>query len=646
MPRRFVAGTLVVLGWIGLGTSVGSATSVIVPDDAPSVQAAISSGADSVLIREGTYPEHPLITRPIVLQGIGLSPRPELDGLDITNQDFEYFPPPWPVTISGINFVGRVNYATVAVRPRGIQLAFHACSLGAGFYQTQSLDPYDIGVLSIRNCYMGGVSNARADRVNMDADTISSGPAGPSRVGTLAIPLPPTGAVNWDLSTADITHCVFRGGGLALTGNPYAAIWSNRMEDCASGITVLDAAATRIDSNTVVRCRIGIFVTGSYVEILDNDLIQCGIGVYSSTASVHIAGNQIVGSGNQGILSEASDLVLVERNVVVGGGAGPLIETGNAQAGVVVVDAGMGVTVQRNTVVADSGSGIVLDRVYPVAVERNIGFGNRGWGLSVEGASSALEPKCNDWFANGLGSVKGLPLGSTDVSVDPLFCKMDSADVRLNSASPLLADTAACGLIGALGLGCGETPTLVQRFAAAWVSAGVRVVWEVASGASASEIWVERSEGTRQGPWTRPVTERSIDNRAVVELDPSAVPDRKYWYRLMAQEGRQTVVIGASILVEAPAPLEFRLVEVGPNPGSGPVRIVFALKQAAAIEIDVFDVQGRKMASPGSGVWAAGTHEVQWSGRTRGGETAPAGMYFLRYTYPGGQDRRAVVRMR
>ena len=171
-------------------------------------------------------------------------------------------------------------------------------------------------------------------------------------------------------------------------------------------------------------------------------------------------------------------------------------------------------------------------------------------------------------------------------------------------------------------------------------------MWEVAEGATASEIWLERSDAMEGGAWIRPLTERSFENRAVVELDRSADPHRTYWYRLVALEGRDPVVIGAAVLVEAQAGSEFRLMEVGPNPGDGPVRIVFALEHAAAVEIGVFDVQGRKVASPGGGTWPAGTHVVEWDGRTGNGESAPAGSYVVRYLYPGGRDRRAIVRIR
>jgi hypothetical protein len=190
------------------------------------------------------------------------------------------------------------------------------------------------------------------------------------------------------------------------------------------------------------------------------------------------------------------------------------------------------------------------------------------------------------------------------------------------------------------------TATLVQRFTASRVSAGIRVVWEVAEGATAFEIWLERSETSSAQAWVRLSTERSFENRAVAELDQSAVADRAYWYRLVALEGSNATVIGAPIFVEPQARLDSRLMEIGPNPGSGPVRIAFALKHAGAIEVDVYDLQGRKIASPGRGVWPAGTNEVVWDGRTRNGQSAPAGMYVVRYLYPGGQDRRGIVRIR
>ena len=455
------------------------------------------------------------------------------------------------------------------------------------------------------------------------------------------------GSVSWNTNFPSISNCWFTGGpdtALDLHGMPGGMASGNRIENYDAGIYVQDANECTAKHNTIRACGVGLAVQGGNdPQAVGNTIEDCDIGIdVSGGQYILVEDNRVMSAREVGVRAMGTQDIAVRRNVV-----------GRcAEAGILLQwdPWAVGVTVEGNTVFGNGGAGLDLVRLpsifaTAVTVKGNIGASNGGWGLIVEGGGF-IQIGCNDWFGNVLGGASGVAADSTDRNVDPLFCNLDSADVRLNSASALLADSAACGQIGALGVGCGTTPTLVQRFTAGRVGDGIRVVWEVAEGATASAVWVERSGGSSQEPWIRPVTDRSIDNRAVVELDRSAISDRAYWYRLMAQEGSQTVVIGAPILVGAQAPLEFRLVEVGPNPGSGPVRIAFALKRAAAIEIDVFDVQGRRVASPGRGGWPAGASEIVWDGRTRNGQLAPAGLYVIRYLYPGGQDRRGIVRIR
>ncbi|TMQ53719.1 MAG: hypothetical protein E6K72_08215, partial [Candidatus Eisenbacteria bacterium] len=201
-------------------------------------------------------------------------------------------------------------------------------------------------------------------------------------------------------------------------------------------------------------------------------------------------------------------------------------------------------------------------------------------------------------------------------------------------------------LMNESGVGCGVTATLVQRFAAGRVGGAVRVTWEVAEGATASAIWVERAEGPSGQAWTQPVMERSIEGRAVVEMDRSALPDRAYRYRLVARDGGILTVLDPGVLVEAQARLAFGLAGVGPSPGSGPLRIAFTLAHNAPIQIDVFDLLGRRVVTLARGPWSAGTQAVGWDGLTRGGMQAPAGIYVVRYAYPGGQERQRIMRLR
>ncbi len=71
------------------------------------------------------------------------------------------------------------------------------------------------------------------------------------------------------------------------------------------------------------------------------------------------------------------------------------------------------------------------------------------------------------------------------------------------------------------------------------------------------------------------------------------------------------------------------------NPGRGPFTIHFVAPHASAIEIAVFDLQGRRTASLASGAWPAGRHEVRWT-------PVEAGLHFVRYRYPGGESTRRI----
>lgn len=204
------------------------------------------------------------------------------------------------------------------------------------------------------------------------------------------------------------------------------------------------------------------------------------------------------------------------------------------------------------------------------------------------------------------------------------------------ATSPLV-DWPGCPRVDALGVGCAVTATVVTRFSAERTNSGVTIVWEIEDATAEPSVWLERSESSPAGPWTRPATSRSQNGKSVVELDEGAATDRSYWYRLVELDGASTVVIGAAIVVDPVQTLAFGINRVMPNPGSVPIRIEFSLKSAARISLDVFDIQGRLVATPAAGAWPAGRHVVEWSG------TAP-GMYLVRYRFPGGEDRRRLVR--
>jgi hypothetical protein len=83
-------------------------------------------------------------------------------------------------------------------------------------------------------------------------------------------------------------------------------------------------------------------------------------------------------------------------------------------------------------------------------------------------------------------------------------------------------------------------------------------------------------------------------------------------------------------------------VSKGSNPAAGAIDVEFRLAHAAQISLEVFDPQGRRIATLASGAWGAGNHRATWTGA---GSVAP-GLYLVRFRYPGGEAQRRVVLVR
>ena len=87
---------------------------------------------------------------------------------------------------------------------------------------------------------------------------------------------------------------------------------------------------------------------------------------------------------------------------------------------------------------------------------------------------------------------------------------------------------------------------------------------------------------------------------------------------------------------------------IGPNPlrGSGrPLGIAFSLEHRTPVSIDVYDVQGREVATVLNETREPGNFYVEWDGKDRGGNNAGSGLYFV--TLSAGKDiaTRRVVKI-
>ena len=397
----------------------------------------------------------------------------------------------------------------------------------------------------------------------------------------------------------------------------------------AGGIYVDGGRDIVIERNTVDNCDIGIEVASEH-----SGKAASNITVRNNFIARGYLGNILMGgyAADRGMAQN----VVVVNNTTYQGALGEIELQYNCDR----------ITIENNILNARSGQPYISNsggNNTNVLVECDIYFG-------ASNTSPGAFPDARARFVNPLlvGPFADLHLQAGSPAIDAgIDLGNDSHGQPLSGATDIDGGTRLRG--GTIDIGAHEHPSvtavLAMRWCAEWATDGIRVVWEV-GGARASEFRVERSEVGSDGLWTRPLTERSVDGGAVMELDRSASPEREYWYRLVAAAGRETTVIGTPIRVASLSSPDFRLLEVVPSPGRDPVRIAFTLRRAATIEIDVFDVRGRRLVSLGGGEWPAGRQEVVWDGRTRSGELAPAGLYLVRCVYPGGQDRRTIVRLR
>lgn len=66
-----------------------------------------------------------------------------------------------------------------------------------------------------------------------------------------------------------------------------------------------------------------------------------------------------------------------------------------------------------------------------------------------------------------------------------------------------------------------------------------------------------------------------------------------------------------------------------------PTTIRFSLPTAASGRLDVFGVDGRRVATLAEGAFAAGAHELRWDGRDQLGERVASGTYLARLAAGG-----------
>lgn len=93
----------------------------------------------------------------------------------------------------------------------------------------------------------------------------------------------------------------------------------------------------------------------------------------------------------------------------------------------------------------------------------------------------------------------------------------------------------------------------------------------------------------------------------------------------------------------APRPTELVLHQNVPNPFNPTTCLEFDLPRAGEVELFVYDVTGRRVATLVQGRLEAGHHDVVWSARSERGERAASGIYFYRLRVDGEAKTRRMT---
>lgn len=91
-------------------------------------------------------------------------------------------------------------------------------------------------------------------------------------------------------------------------------------------------------------------------------------------------------------------------------------------------------------------------------------------------------------------------------------------------------------------------------------------------------------------------------------------------------------VVSTGIVDSPQKPVEFRLMEVFPNPFNGSIEIIVNLDPATEIDLSVWDTEGRYIKTIYSGCLSGRTNNLSWKP-----ENLPSGAYIMKLNYPSGK---------
>jgi hypothetical protein len=170
----------------------------------------------------------------------------------------------------------------------------------------------------------------------------------------------------------------------------------------------------------------------------------------------------------------------------------------------------------------------------------------------------------------------------------------------------------------------------LRRVEGAALPQGPRIVWSVGVNEHVDGFSVYREEAD--------ASLRFVGDDANVEtangeaifrfVDRSGVSSGSYWLGARSCSGAEAML--GPITIEAAAAGTAPAFAVLANPVRGEARFELSMPEAGDVRLEVFDVQGRQVATPFAGRAPAGVTAAAWDLRGRDGSAVGPGVYFAR----------------
>ena len=175
---------------------------------------------------------------------------------------------------------------------------------------------------------------------------------------------------------------------------------------------------------------------------------------------------------------------------------------------------------------------------------------------------------------------------------------------------------------------------MVQRLTAAGGADGVTLEWgtHIKEHVDGFNVYRERADGERVWVGHEALLATTSDEAIFTFTDREAPAGAsRYWLGARSCAGPEGMIgpIDASRLEAVAAPMTLSLA-VSPNPTASAVRFGLWLPEAGAVELSIYDLTGRRIATPLRGAAFAGETSLEWNlADTEGARVGP-GMYFAK----------------